>query len=297
MPGTFTAVDLSRLPPPTVIEQVDYEVLLADALTQLKQRDPAFDALVESDPALKILQVCIYREVILRQQFNQRLRGLMLAYARGGDLDQLGALMGVTRLTLTPADPTRGIAATMESDHDFRYRIQLAPEGYSTAGPAAAYIYHALSSDAEVLDASATSPSPGAVVMTILSRSGDGTASPALCQRVLTVLSADTVRPLTDHVTVQPAQINAFEIDAVLFVFPGPDSSVVTANARTQLQDRLRAAQRLGRDIARSAIMAALHVEGVARVQLNAPSSDLFNSLTQAAFCRSITVNVVTSND
>ena len=35
MPGTFTAVDLSRLPPPTVIEQVDYEGLLADAITQL----------------------------------------------------------------------------------------------------------------------------------------------------------------------------------------------------------------------------------------------------------------------
>lgn len=296
MPGTFTAVDLSRLPPPTVIEQVDYEALLADAIAQLKARDPVFDALVESDPAHKILQVCIYREMILRQQFNTRLRGMMLAYATGSDLDHLGALMGVTRLTLKAGDPAHGIEAQMESDHDLRYRIQLAPEGYSVAGPTGAYLYHALSSDADVLDASATSPSPGEVLITILSRSGDGTASDALCQRVLRVLSADTVRPLTDHVTVKPAQITLYAVDAVLDVFPGPDSSIVMANARTQLQERLRATQRLGRDIALSAIIAALHVEGVYRVQLKSPSADLVNSLTQAAFCQAITLNTVTAD-
>ena len=235
MPGTFTAVDLSRLPPPTVIEQVDYEALLADAITQLKARDPVFDALVESDPAHKILQVCIYREMILRQQFNTRLRGMMLAYATESDLDHLGALMGVTRLTLKAADPAHGIEAQMESDHDLRYRIQLASEGYSVACPTGAYLYHALyhalSSDADVLDASATSPSPSEVLITILSRSGDGSASDALCQRVLRVLSADTVQPLTDHVTVKPAQITLYAVDAVLDVFPGPDSSIIFAGA------------------------------------------------------------------
>ena len=65
----------------------------------------------------------------------------------------------------------------MESDPDFRRRIQLAPEGFSVAGPEGAYIFHALSADPGVLDACATSPSPGEVVVTVLARAGDGTAA------------------------------------------------------------------------------------------------------------------------
>ncbi len=43
----------------------------------------------------------------------------------------------------------------------------------SVAGPVGAYEYHALSSDGRVADASAFSPSPAEVVVTILARDGD----------------------------------------------------------------------------------------------------------------------------
>ena len=82
----------------------------------------------------------------------------------------------------------------MESDADFRRRIILAPEGYSVAGPEGAYIFHALSADPDVLDASATSPTPGEVVVTVLSRTGDGTAPPELLATVEAAGSADDVR-------------------------------------------------------------------------------------------------------
>ncbi|TGS12130.1 baseplate J/gp47 family protein, partial [Mesorhizobium sp. M1C.F.Ca.ET.187.01.1.1] len=120
----------------------------------------------------------------LREQFNQRAKGLFLAYAQQADLDNLAAPFGVTRKQLTPPDPEAGTPAVFETDTEFRRRIQLAPEGLSVAGPEGAYIFHTLSADNAVLDASATSPAPGEVVVTVLARDGDGTPSDELLATV-----------------------------------------------------------------------------------------------------------------
>ena len=290
MASTFTAVDLSRLPAPNVIEQIDFETLLSAALANLRALDSTFDALVESDPAYKVLQVCIYRETLLRQNFNERLRGMMLAYAQQAQLDHLGALMGVSRLVLDPGDPTNGIDPTMESDADLRHRIQLAPEGFSVAGPEGAYIYHALSADAGVLDASATSPTPGEVVVTVLARAGDGTASEALLASVDEALASDDVRPMTDRVLVQSAQIVPYTVEAALHTYAGPDSALVLATAKERLSTYVSESHRLGRDVALSGIMAALHAEGVQRVVLSSPAADIVVDRTQAAYCTDILV-------
>jgi phage-related baseplate assembly protein len=290
MAGSFTAVDLSRLPAPPIVEVIDFEVILAEMLGDLRARDPSFDALVESDPAYKILEVAAYREVIVRQRVNDAARGVMLAYARGGDLDQLGALPGVSRLVLSPGDPERSIPPTMETDEDFRRRIQLAPEGYSVAGPEGAYTFHALSADARVLDASATSPTPGAVVVSILSREGDGTAAQDLIDAVAAKLAADDVRPLTDHVTVQSAGIVPFTVEAVIYTFAGPDASVVMAEANSRLQSYLAASHRMGRDVTLSGLYAALHAEGVQRVDLTSPVADVVVDRTDATYCTAVQV-------
>ncbi|SUC26985.1 Uncharacterised protein [Providencia rustigianii] len=47
---------------------------------------------------------------------------------------------------------------------------------------------------------------------------------------------------------------------------------------------------RLGRDIVLSAIYAALHVQGVQRVELKKPSTDIKLDKTQASFCTHINV-------
>ena len=119
-----------------------------------------FTAMTEAEPVYAPLQVCAYRELQIRQRNNDSNRAVMLAYAVGADLDHLGALLGVARLELDPGDSLRSIPPTFESDVEFRRRIQLAPEGFSVAGPEGAYMFHALSADPDVLDASATSPSP-----------------------------------------------------------------------------------------------------------------------------------------
>lgn len=288
--STFTAVDLSRLPAPEVVQVIDYEVILAGMLANLRQLDPQFDALIESDPAYKLLQVAAYREMNLRQEQNDSVRAIMLAYAKGADLDHLGALMGVQRYVLDEGNPALSVPPTYESDADFRRRIQLAPEGFSVAGPEGAYIFHALNSHPDVLDASATSPTPGEVVVTVLSRQGDGTAAPELIAAVDAALSDDAVRPLTDHVTVLGAQVVPYQIMAQVFTYAGPDSALVLAESMKRLEAYVAESHRLGRDVPLSGIYSVLHTEGVQRVEISLPAADVVVDRTQATHCTLIDV-------
>jgi phage-related baseplate assembly protein len=292
--SAYTAIDLSQIPAPVVVETLSFETIFAAMLADLQARDATFDALVESDPAYKILEVAAYRELIIRQRVNDAARAVMLAYATGADLDQIGALFGVVRLTITEADPEAvpPVAAVMESDTDFRRRIQLSLEGFSTAGPEGAYVFHALAADGDVLDASATSPDPGEVLICVLSRTGDGEASTELLDAVEAALNDDSVRPLTDLVTVQSATIVDFTITATLHTYPGPDSAVVLAAANAALDDYLESVHRIGRDVTLSGIYAALHQPGVQRVTLSSPSANVTISATEAAHCTARTVTI-----
>ncbi|WP_245231069.1 baseplate assembly protein [Parasedimentitalea huanghaiensis] len=195
---------MSQLPAPNVVLPVNYEVTLAAMLAELRARDPVFDALVESDPAYKILEIAAYNKTITEQRVNDGARSVMPAYATGRDLDQIAVRFGVVRLTIAPGDDDAlpPVPAVLESDQDFRRRMLLAFEGFSSAGPAGAYIFHALGADPDVADARVQSPAPSEVLVSILSRSGNGTAVAALVAKVLADLSADDVRPLTDQVTV-----------------------------------------------------------------------------------------------
>jgi len=266
------AVDLSTLPAPVLVARPDFEARLAGKLARLVTQMPAFSALVESDPAMLLLEADTYDELVLAQAVNDAARGLLLAFATGANLDHLAALFGVQRLVVTPATSTS--PAVQESDTGLRQRVQLAPHAFSVAGPELAYVYHARSAHGEVIDASATSPSRGEVVVTVLASTGSGIPSPAVLQAVRNVLDGP-VRPLTDHVTVQAAELVDFAIEARLYVFAGPDQGLILQTALGSLDAYLAEVRRLGRDIARSAQIAALHVGNVQRVELIGPADDI----------------------
>ena len=284
----MSGIDLSRLPAPNVIEQLDFETILAEQLADLEERDTEFVGLQESDPAMKVLQVTAYRELKVRQRINEAARAVMLAYAMDADLDHLGALMDVPRLQIWPADPDKGTAAVMEENEDYRRRIQLAPQGLSVAGPEGAYIFHALSSDGRVRNVTATSPAPGHVVVTILSHEGDGTPSQELLDIVAAHLAQDGIRPLTDYVLVRAAQIERYQVRATLYSFSGPDSTVVVAEAQKRMLQYAKDAHQLGRVPTHSGIEAALHVPGVERVTLETPTMDPDISKLRAHYCDDI---------
>lgn len=158
-------VDLSLLAAPDVVDELDYETILAERKATLvslypeeQQEAVARTLTLESEPIVKLLQENAYREVIWRQRVNESARAVMLAYAAGNDLDNIGANFSVGRLVITPAEESTlpPTPAVMESDTDYRLRIQQAFEGMSVAGSGGAYQFHGRSADGRVADIPAT---------------------------------------------------------------------------------------------------------------------------------------------
>jgi phage-related baseplate assembly protein len=286
-----TTVDLSRFDPPTIVEQLDFETIFRRKVARVRALMPSFDATIDSDPAVKVLQVATYDELLLRQDFNERLQRRLVAYATGSTLDHLGAAIGVARLVVTPADNGTGAAPVYETDDSFRARIVLGPEGFSVAGPELAYVKHAKDASGLVLDASATSPAPGEVLVSVLSAEGDGTASAALLDQVRAIVTDKAIRPLGDLVSVASATQRRFAIVVQLWTFAGPDPALVLDAANAKLARHLADSRKIGRDITMSGLYAALTVEGVQRVEINAPVASIVCDLTQAALCSEITIS------
>lgn len=290
----FSAIDLTKLNAPDLIEPLDFEQIFQAMLADLQTRSPEFSALVESDPAIKVLQVAAYRELLLRARINDACKGVMLAFAKGDDLDHLSALFGVTRQLLDEGDENAipSISPTYESDERLRKRTQLSLEGHSTAGPVGSYVFHALAASGDVKDVDVTSPKAGEVEVTVLSTKGQGIPDNALIEVVDERLNSKTVRPLTDKVGVKKAQVITYEVSATLILYEGPDSDVVKKKAINQLNEFVERHHLLGHDIRLSGLYAALHQEGVQRVILHAPANDLVLAYHQAGWCQRTNVSI-----
>lgn len=295
------SIDLSLVPAPAVVEPLDFESIFESRKAALIALWPEEDRLalevtlyLESEALTLFLQESAYRELLLRARINDAAHSVMLAYATGTNLDQIGANYGVDRLTITPANPAAvpPVAAVMESDPDFRTRILLSLGSLSVAGPEDAYIFHALSADARVANVSVASPAPGEILVTVLSREGDGTPPLDLLMAVGMALTAKNVRPLTDHVTVQAPTIVPFAVTATLSTYPGPDAAVVLAKAQAALADYLESVRRIGYDITLSGLYGALQRPGVQRVDLISPTANIEIDATSAGHCTAVSVTL-----
>ena len=263
-------LDLSRLPPPDVIEPLAYEDILAEIAADFSGRNTEFSAWVESEPTVKLMETMAYRERLLRQRINDGGRALLLPHAQESDLDNLVSLVGIARLA-------------GESDDRLRRRAVLGFDGFATAGSAAAYRYHALSTNAAVRDVSVRSPSPGRVIVTVLGGDNpDGAADDALVAAVQAVLAGDRVKPLTDKLSVKGAKIKPYEIKVGLEVASGPGAEIVRQAAEDALTAYALASHRLGATIVRSRLIAEAHVVGVRSVILRRPTADVTTTVSQA---------------
>lgn len=299
-------IDLSQLPAPAIVEAVDFEAILAERKARLVSLYPEDERTeiearlaLESEPITKLLEENAYREVVLRQRINEAARAVMLAFADDDDLDQLSANFNVERLMIDPGDPDAvpPVPPTYESDTRLRLRAQRAFEGLSVAGPTGAYVFHALSADGRVADATAVSPSPCVAVVTVLSQLGTGEATPDLLAIVEAALSAEDVRPVGDRLTVQSATIVDYSIEATLYLYPGPEQEPILAAAQAKAEAYVAEQRRLGRDIRLSAVYAALHVEGVQRVELQSPAADVVLDDSQASHCTGVTLTLGGSDE
>lgn len=295
----MSTITLSQLPQPDVIEPLDFETILAErkayyvSLYPTEQQAAIAATLdLESEPITKLLQENAYRELILRQRINEAAVANMLAWAKGADLDNLAANWNVKRLTIQPGDPTatQPVPEIKEDDEALILRALMAWDGLSVAGPTGSYEYFALSADGKVADAKGSSPSGAVAIVTILSTEGDGTADAALIAKVDKALSHEDKRPVADRLTVQSAGIINYTINAQLHIdSQGAEADVILQAARDSLAAFINPRRRIGVEVPRSAIDAALHVQGVRKVSLIG-WADVTPSATQAAYCTGFTV-------
>ncbi|WP_367239301.1 baseplate J/gp47 family protein [Pseudomonas fulva] len=289
-------IDLTALPAPAVLEALDFEETYQAELAtyrQLMEDDgQEWSAPLESDPVTKLIELGSYRRLLNRARVNDASKALLLAYAKGTDLDQLAANVNLKRLVIQAEDlaAVPPVPAVMEEDDALRERVQLVYEGLTTAGPRNSYILHARNASGLVADATAESPSPAVVVVTVLSLEGNGAAPADLLATVAAQLNDDDVRPVADRVTVQSAQILPYKVEAkVYMVSNGPENEAILATCRERLQAWINPRRRLGVEVARSGVDAQLHINGVSRVELTA-WKDIKPTKAQAAWCTGINV-------
>lgn len=275
-------IDLSKLPPPEVIELLNYEQIYTERKQALiakwpedKRQEIAELLEIESEPLVKLLQENAYRELILRQRVNDAARSVFSAYSSGSNLDNLLILLGVVRLD-------------GENDEDFLARALLAPQAFSTAGPTNAYKYHALSAHPEVLDVAVDRPVAGTVRISVLGREQSGVPSQAALNAVDQALNAEDIRPLNDTVEVAPAEIIGYRIKAQLTISTGAASEPIEAAAIASAQRYANEQHRLAGEIRFSALYGALHLAGVRSVQLIEPTTEIMSNPLVAPYCVNI---------
>lgn len=268
--------DLSSLPHPWVIEALSFETIFGELQADFQSRYPQYSALLASDPAIKLLEVAAYREVLLRNRINAAAKASLLAFATDSDLDHLAAFYGVTRLA-------------GEMDEALRARTRQRIVGFANAGGAAHYRYWALSSSPEVADVEVDSPQPGRVRISVLAKNegtdegkGEGGTVPlAVLDAVKAVVLRDDIRVLTDTVDVVPAELLPVFVQARIWLYP--DAPLETLSAiRAVFASAMAGSAGLGWDLTRSWIIAQLQRAGVHKVELLSPISDITVVANQA---------------
>ncbi|BAR61977.1 hypothetical protein NK6_8833 [Bradyrhizobium diazoefficiens] len=252
-------IDFARLPPPQVIEEIDYEVLLKRYQAKVLELRPELAAAIalEQSPTNVILEAESYGEMIVRERINAAARACMLPFATGSDLEVIGARFNVQRME-------------GELDPRLRRRIQLSMESFSTAGSPGSYIFHALSVSTQVKDVSAVAErGTGRVTVTIMADGTNPVPSSTLVDAVYDRLMSDGIKPLTDDIRVLPVTKIPVDLSANLTLYPGPDASLVIADVNKSLTSLRNRVSQIGMDLKRSAVIAALTQEGVQNVDID----------------------------
>ena len=298
-----SAIDLSLLAPPDVVKQISFEEILKLRLEQfyqeMRQDQPDFPDLLESDPAMKLAQVFAYGEMLIRQDANEQALAVLLAFAKDNDLDHKAAERNLQRRIISPA--TENTPEVKESNESLRKRVQLAPEGQTTAGSEGSYIFHGLNADPRVKDIYPYAPldeagnPTGICNIYVLSNESDGTAPEDLLSVVSAALNAKSVRPLTDKPIIYSASILNYSIDAEIFIDEGPDENIVLDSCYKAAQEYTKKSHSFNDGISLSGIYQALHQPGVSRVNLISPAGNIDTSLGQVAHCTGINITRATA--
>lgn len=312
------AVDLEKLQPPKVVEELDYETILISLKAELVARLPelAYALSLESEPLTKLLEVAAWREMVLRARINDAAKAVMLPWATGSDLDNLAARYDLVRL---PG----------EDDERLRQRVLIGYHALSAAGSASSWRLRAMSVSVDIRQVDVWADRPGRVKVCLLARAAvpaqsitpedeaiglalfgrhpqyDGpeamrwrvaTAASPIVAQVAQALLAEDVRPLSVEVDVTVAKVLPVEVRATLIHPPGRDSERLATEARRRLE-ALAAQAAFRVDLTRAQILAALMGDGLRDVVLHAPEDDIAAGPGEIPVITSVTLTTEARRD
>ena len=259
-----SVIDIRKLPKPKIIEELSFSQIREELLGKFKESFPGYN-LIESDPAVKLLEVAAYREVLLRERINEAVRQTMPAYAEGSNLDNIAVRFRTGRWI-------------NEKDETFLDRTLGADDLPATAGSKAGYIAHArLAVSPEILldvDAVAGGIGTGKVFVYCLFKKEEK-ASVREKAIASIKIAINKVRPITDFVEVLEAKTKEFSFKAALEVPFGADPLSVQKQALSSIRSLFYEACKIGHSIPFSRIYAALHEKNdVLRATIIHPSEE-----------------------
>ncbi|XOK12625.1 baseplate J/gp47 family protein [Agrobacterium tumefaciens] len=273
-------IDLTALPAPQVVEEISFETILAAMKTDLVARFPAIEPTLalESAVVVKVLQVCAYREMIVRARINDSARANLLAFATGNDLEHLAAFYDVTRM---PG----------EKDDRLKRRVILAIQGRSPGGTSARYASIAMAADIRVEDAIVYTVGKSPIVhVAIFSTDPDGVAGEDLIAIVNSALQAPDKKMVNDTIIVQSAVRRVVNIEANVWLLPDTSLSVLQTMEKS-LREAWAKTQALGRDFTERWWTARLMLDGVHRVEPVLPVGDVIIPPAEAMAIGTVTLN------
>jgi len=322
----------NQLAEPEIVAVERFEDLLAefksDVLGHVASKSPASAGKLavslenESELVTMIIEAAALRLQTHARKYNGRIKQMLAWWATGSNLDARLADMGLERQTLDEGDPDAypPVPATMESDSDARLRYYLAPHAPAagsrmqyrrevmtlgerprvSVSPVSAgvvtvtYTFDPDGFAAQVKDGNGRRTAPGEVAVTVLSREGDGTAPAPLLAAVRAHFARPDVRPETDKVTVQGAQIINYKIRAIAYINPGPDAAMTGEAAEDQLRKYADDCHRLEARVDPSWIDYTLHNAGAVRLEILEQLAPITTTASQAPYCTAVELEVRT---
>ncbi|TIW95729.1 MAG: baseplate J protein [Mesorhizobium sp.] len=271
---------LDGLPVPAIIATLSYEEIRLETINKLIEIDPAYSALLESDPAIKVIEASSYQDLVLRERVNDVAKANLLFFATGSDLDHLSIFYDVFRLV-------------GETDESLRARTVLAIQGRSTAGTEERYSFIARSADLRVKDVAVYQVDGGPKIrIALLSSVNGGVPDAAMLAAVTDAVNGAGVRAVNDVVEVLSATQAPQNI--ILNVSLLPNAPLAITNSMEAL---IRAAWfdegGIGFDLNPSWIASRVHIPGVSKVEVVIPAAPVVAGDNQAIVLGTITINYV----
>lgn len=293
-------LSLSRLRAirPALIETIDFEAILAERLADLQVRLPDVDTLgLETEPLVALQQADAYREMLDLARINDKVRGLLAAFATGTDLDHVAALAGMRRLVLTRDE--NGDPATYEDDETLRMRY-FAGFSAPAAGSEDGYIGAALAAYPQAADIVALGPAvhdqPGRVDIVALAPAG-GTVPSGTLIAIREACNAKSVRPLTDWIAVLSAIVVPYTVTITAEINAGPDPALFAEAVRATAQATADERYIVGGEVPAAAMTAAAISNGAlaatAVFAWSGGSGGIPRDPYKAPFATGIVVNVI----